>query len=73
MSDSDTREPVCKDGDTYLPNPQDPNSFYECVEGVPHLNRCEHGLIFNPDIQPGPVCDWPSNVTKYWDDDVDVG
>ena len=35
MSDSDTSQPVCEEGDTYLPNPQAPDTFYECVEGVP--------------------------------------
>jgi hypothetical protein len=72
MSESDTSQPVCQEGDRYLPNPQDPHTFYECKEGVPYLHHCPIGLIFNPDAEPGPVCDYPSNVTKYWADDVDV-
>jgi hypothetical protein len=73
MSGADeTYEPVCNDGDTYLPNPEDPTTFYQCVDGVPHLHDCTEGTIFDPSITPGPVCAMPQDVTPYWPDHVRV-
>ena len=72
MSDSDTGLPDCSDGKTYHANPRDPRTFYQCVDGVPHRHECPVGLIFNPEAKPGPVCDYPHNVDKYWADDVEV-
>jgi len=53
----------------YYPNPTDPSSFYQCSNGVPYLQPCPAGLVFNPTVNPGPVCDWPSNIpelVKLW-------
>jgi hypothetical protein len=72
MSDSDRGLPDCSGGETYHPNPRDPRTFYECVDGVPQPHQCPLGQIFNPKATPGPVCDYPQNVEKYWDDDVKV-
>lgn len=49
---------------TFLPNPDDATSFYQFMGGVAYKMPCPAGLIFNPDADPGPVCDWPMNVSK---------
>ena len=73
MSDADeTYEPVCNEGDTYLANPADPTTFYQCKDGVPHLHRCGEGMIFDPSITPGPACVMPQDVQPYWFDHVKV-
>lgn len=46
----------CQPELTYYPNPEDANSFYQCVEGVPYLQLCPAGLVFNPTLC---ICDWP--------------
>ena len=52
---------VCKPGgDIYLANPGDCGSFYQCSNGVPVLQPCPAGLVFNPNLN---VCDYPSNYT----------
>lgn len=54
---------ICKDagpGDMYHPNPKDCSSFYQCIEGSPHLIRCPEGLHFSIDY--GGVCTWPQDA-----------
>ncbi len=43
----------------YLPNPDNPCSFYSCDNGVAILMTCPDGLCFNPALD---VCDFPENV-----------
>ena len=43
----------------YHPNPESCNSFYQCAHGEPVLHDCPPGLVFDPNIRPGPVCVWP--------------
>jgi len=50
---------VCNEGDHYLVNPLDCGSFYQCSNGKAILQPCPAGLVFNPNVRPGPVCDWP--------------
>lgn len=45
---------VCKPGDTYLVNPSDSGSFYQCSNGVSVFQPCPAGLVFNPNLN---VCD----------------
>jgi hypothetical protein len=52
------------DDPQYLPDPESPYSFYQCSEGVPYKQDCPAGLVFNPTVEPGPVCDWPYNVNE---------
>ena len=52
---------TCGPSDDYVANPYDCGSFYQCSNGVPYLQQCPSGLVFNPNVQPGPVCDWPAN------------
>jgi hypothetical protein len=54
-------EVVCKPGDVYLPDPASCNHFYQCSNGVPYRQPCPGDLVFNPNVRPGPVCDWPSD------------
>ncbi len=46
----------------FLPHPTDCNKFCQCDWGVPIEMTCPPGLVFNPAVNPGPVCDWPENV-----------
>lgn len=52
---------ICGPGDTYLVNPVECSSFYQCANGVPILQHCapDHGgsLVFNPSLN---VCVWPT-------------
>lgn len=54
-------EVTCNADDYYLVNPSDCNSFYQCSNGVPVFQPCPAGLVFNPNVRPGPVCDYPYN------------
>lgn len=49
--------------DTYVGDPTDAHSFYQFVYGRPVRMSCPPGMIFNPTIRPGPVCDHPLNVS----------
>lgn len=53
---------TCGPGDTYVVNPVECSSFYQCANGVPILQHCapDHGgsLVFNPDLN---VCVWPAD------------
>jgi len=48
----------------YKLNPRDPHSFYQISNGVPHLHQCPPGMVFNPNANPGPVCDHPWNCSE---------
>jgi hypothetical protein len=63
MSDLENNEVVCREGDTFLPDPDDPATFYQCVDGIPMRQRCPEGMVFDPAIKPGPVCVHPQNLT----------
>ncbi|CAL7945671.1 unnamed protein product [Xylocopa violacea] len=45
-----------------LPNPDDPTTFYSCVEGVPILMHCGDGLIFDPRDR---VCEYSGLSSKH--------
>ena len=45
----------------YHPDPYSCHSFYQCANGVPVLHPCPGGLVFDPHVQPGPVCVWPED------------
>lgn len=49
------------DQDEYHPNPADKASFYQCSNGVPVLQPCAPGTVFNPKIN---VCDFPQNISE---------
>lgn len=49
------------DVDEYHPDPYSCTSFYQCANGVPVKHNCPSGLVYNPNVTPGPVCDWPQN------------
>ncbi|XP_071546109.1 endochitinase-like isoform X2 [Panulirus ornatus] len=42
----------------YWPHP-DCDKYYWCFEGIPHLEQCSPGTVWN---QVAHVCDWPANV-----------
>jgi|GEM_PF-3890643 len=43
---------------------QSAGHFIQMQNGVAHRMPCPLGLIFNPTASPGPICDWPSNMTE---------
>lgn len=48
-------------GDAYLLDPESANHFYQIVNGVPYQMSCPEGLVFDPTVEPPPVCDWPGD------------
>jgi chitin binding peritrophin-A-like protein with CBM14 domain len=70
MSDrADSDPPECGENESFHPNRSKPGTFWVCKDGVPHLQPCPAGMIFNPETQ---TCDWPAAVKPYWPDDVEV-
>jgi len=59
-SEEESCEVVCNPGDHYLVDPESCGHFYQCSNGVAYNMPCPAGLVFNPNVRPGPVCDWPS-------------
>lgn len=50
-------------GDTYLLDPESPDYFiHVTTSGTPLRMPCPSGLVFDPTVEPGPVCDWPFNI-----------
>ncbi|XP_026325400.1 probable chitinase 10 isoform X1 [Hyposmocoma kahamanoa] len=60
--DLDNGCPADFDVHRLLPHEYDCNRFYYCVHGEKVERQCPPGLHFNPDVYPGPVCDYPENV-----------
>ncbi|GFR09421.1 peritrophin-1 [Trichonephila clavata] len=52
--------PVAKDGNPILKRHEsDCRKFYACNGGIFHVQICQHGLHFNPNLQ---ACDYPENA-----------
>lgn len=47
----------------YVGDPDAAGSFFQVKGGVPYRMPCPTGLIFNPAVTPGPVCDWRQGVS----------
>nr|AFD28281.1 chitin-binding protein [Holotrichia oblita] len=45
--------------DVLLPDAENCAIFYKCDNGVPVVQDCPDGLLFNADLD---ICDWPENV-----------
>lgn len=58
-ADAESPQVVCDPGDTYIPDPESRHHFYQCSNGVPYRMPCPDNLVFDPRIEPGPVCVWP--------------
>ncbi len=43
------------------PDPESCEHFYQCARGVPVRHPCPPGLVFDPNVKPGPVCVWPQD------------
>lgn len=54
-------EIVCPDDpeDQYLPNPTDCSSFFQCSNGLPYLQPCPRGLVFDRNLK---VCNYPEDA-----------
>ena len=48
----------------YLLDPDSREYFYQRIDGTLTKQPCPSGLIFNPTAEPGPVCDWPTQVDE---------
>lgn len=60
-----TGEVSCRPGGPdYLLDPESPGHFYQCSNGVPYRHSCPADLVFNPSVEPGPVCDWPGGIDE---------
>ena len=58
----------CSKG-AYFPNPEDAGSFLECKDGVPYVTPCPPGQVYDPAVEPSPVCVLPrdlSDQAKAW-------
>ena len=45
-----------EDVDNLYPNPEDPNSFYQCAPYGLAIMKCPSGLTFDVDLN---ICNWP--------------
>lgn len=43
----------------YLPYPGDCTKFIICIDGIPYINDCPAGLVWNQEVEH---CDFPENV-----------
>ena len=59
----------------YKVDPTSRYHFYQISNGVPVRHACPEGLVWNPTVEPGPVCDWPYNFSEadLYDWAVSVG
>lgn len=51
--------PACTEEGALYPNPQDCNSFFQCIGGKQIQQKCPGGLHFSPTTH---VCDYPENA-----------
>lgn len=57
----DHRPIDCTKGEEYFPHETDCNKYYWCFQGVPHLELCGPGTVWDPKIH---VCNFPEQAKR---------
>ncbi|XP_026188210.1 acidic mammalian chitinase-like [Mastacembelus armatus] len=60
-SDTGSGGPCAGRSDGLYTNPNDPNSFYNCGNGITHIQNCQPGLVFR---QSCNCCDYSTGTTS---------